>query len=67
MSNREDLKPCPFCGGEACQSKWQTESYWSSNIVWFSQVACTECEVAGQSFCDDPDGDEAKEFWNTRA
>jgi Lar family restriction alleviation protein len=66
MSAQVELKGCPFCGGKPFMYKWVTQSLWSSNEVTFSQVECRECDISGQSFCDDPDGEEAAEFWNTR-
>lgn len=61
-----ELKPCPFCGGEA--NTFQTR--WTNNR-WYT--CCPSCET----ICGLPDGDEfvgkydteaeAAEAWNTRA
>lgn len=61
-----ELKPCPFCGGEAGIRKWQDEDLWSRAIVGWQKAHCTECECEGISSCHgyDPDTVQA---WNTRA
>ncbi|MBB76610.1 MAG: hypothetical protein CMJ75_19055 [Planctomycetaceae bacterium] len=64
---QEELKPCPFCGGEARLDQRVTQSLWNSSDAVFSHVACDECDISGQDFCDDPDGEEAIEWWNRRA
>ncbi|MGA4640593.1 Lar family restriction alleviation protein [Stutzerimonas stutzeri] len=63
----EELKPCPFCGGEARLDQRTTQSLWNSSDAVFSHVACDECDISGQDFCDDPNGEEASEWWNRRA
>lgn len=63
----EQLKPCPFCGGEARLDQRTTQSLWNSSDAVFSHVACDECDISGQDFCDDPNGEEASEWWNRRA
>lgn len=63
----EELMPCPFCGGEARLDQRTTQSLWNSSDAVFSHVACDECDISGQDFCDDPDGEEAIEWWNRRA
>ncbi|MGV0190889.1 Lar family restriction alleviation protein [Pseudomonas aeruginosa] len=62
-----ELLPCPFCGGEARLDQRVTQSLWNSSDAVFSHVACDECDISGQDFCDDPDGEEASEWWNRRA
>lgn len=62
-----NLLPCPFCGGEARLDQRQTQSLWNSGDATFSHVACDDCGIQGNDFCDDPSGDEAIEWWNTRA
>jgi Lar family restriction alleviation protein len=61
----DDLLPCPFCGGEASVSTYETESLWSHNIVTYTRVGCSECDIA---FNTEPGYEvEAPEAWNTRA
>lgn len=62
-----ELKPCPFCGGEARLDQRVTQSLWNSGDAVFSHAACDDCDISGQDFCDDPDGEEAIEWWNRRA
>jgi Lar family restriction alleviation protein len=50
----EELKPCPFCGGEA-------RAYLGSYAVGW--VQCLECRVITQTY--NTKG-EAIEMWNTR-
>lgn len=58
------LEPCPFCGGEASVSTYETESLWSHDIVTYTRVGCDECEI---SFSTEPGYDlEAPEAWNRR-
>ncbi|MET4680438.1 Lar family restriction alleviation protein [Stenotrophomonas rhizophila] len=61
-----ELKPCPFCGGDAGIRNWQDEELWSHAIVEWQKVHCTECECEGISSCPgyEPDTVQA---WNTRA
>ena len=52
---REELKNCPFCGGEELQHGYEKHSFY-----W---VECTDCEVAiGRDT-----GYQAIKAWNTRA
>lgn len=61
-----ELKPCPFCGGEAAlipnnffsesQKKWTTESY---------GVRCKHCKAQGYQFW--PTEKYAIEAWNRRS
>lgn len=62
-----ELLPCPFCSGEARLDQRTTQSLWNSSDAVFSHVACDECDISGQDFCDDPNGEEASEWWNRRA
>ena len=39
------LKPCPFCGGEADVSFYETESLFSHDQVEYTQVGCDDCDV----------------------
>lgn len=61
----EALKPCPFCGGDAHVSTYQTESLWSHDQVTYTKVSCDQCDIAFQT---EP-GHEAEAItaWNTRA
>jgi Lar family restriction alleviation protein len=66
MKPNEELKPCPFCGGDGI-------SYVSvgPGILMSVQVECAECEV-GFRFCDyepdiEPTREELIEKWNRRA
>lgn len=54
MSNSEDLKPCPFCGGEAVAYRFGT-GY---------MVKCLECAIS--TLCENTKS-EAIEAWNKRA
>ena len=56
------LKPCPFCGREPNESKFQDESLWSHNIVWKYKIGCMDCDV---QFVEE-DEEEVIESWNTR-
>ncbi len=59
------LEPCPFCGGKASVSTYETESLWSHDIVTYTRVGCDECDI---SFSTEPGYDlEAPEAWNRRA
>lgn len=66
-TKQTELRPCPFCGGEARLDQRQTQSLWNSDDATFSHVSCDDCDIHGQDFCDDPAGEEAIEWWNTRA
>ena len=55
-----ELKPCPFCGGEA----------WTriSDAPQILRIECRRCHVATTSFVDDSIGEkEAADAWNRRA
>lgn len=55
----EQLKPCPFCGGEAdlCNTAVQTKS---GRKLW--SVECTECGV----ILDRESREDALKVWNNR-
>lgn len=48
-----ELKPCPFCGGEAVER--------GHNVVW---IRCRECGAETKAWCS---SEQAKEAWNRRA
>lgn len=54
----DELKPCPFCGGEAKRSE---ETY---GVTFMSWVYCTSCGAQGASRHIEA---EAAEAWNARA
>ena len=61
----EKLKPCPFCGGEACIDDISGPD--NMNAIWM--IVCDEC---GGSASFGPDGcnatkDEAITAWNRRS
>jgi Lar family restriction alleviation protein len=58
-----DLKPCPFCGGEAVEGKVKFNGKESERDGW---LGCRECRV----FLNYTNGERGKkmaiEIWNTR-
>lgn len=44
-----ELLPCPFCGGEAQVSNYETESLWSRDQATYTKVSCDECDIAFQT------------------
>ena len=64
----EELKPCPFCGGEAVLYTTVENCYLPIGKVW---VYCKTCRSTSQSFKDTShDGlfiTKAIEAWNRRA
>lgn len=52
---KNTLKPCPFCGGEAI-----VESYYRDYAV-----SCRKCEAATRRYY--PTREEAERAWNRRA
>lgn len=70
-----ELKPCPFCGGEAKYENSmemnpvidESGAYVDADFVYWETVYCTKCKV--QIFSGDNDEDEgyAIELWNRRA
>lgn len=59
------LKPCPFCGSAAEIHFFQDESLWSHNIVWWSSISCTKCDIT-MNECEDEKGLKIKNAWNRR-
>lgn len=57
---KEELKPCPFCGGEAKIDSWNsTDGYMND---WWKRVQCTVCDIAKLGKTEE----EVIEAWNTR-
>lgn len=52
-----ELKPCPFCGGEA-------RAFTAGGADWASEVQCRECNASSE--CHETPED-AAEVWNRRA
>lgn len=52
----EELRPCPFCGGEAHHNNWPIQK-------WYVECMNPDCWIEGKSF-DTPEA--AAEWWNTR-
>lgn len=66
----DELKKCPFCGGEA-EAVYRYNRY---KRVWFTFVRCTICSACGHSYAtdeepdtDSPIWDKAEGAWNMRA
>lgn len=60
----EELKPCPFCGGEAKEGPVNINGTDSSDIGW---VGCQECRVFMNYMNGERGRKLAIEAWNTRA
>ena len=58
-----ELKPCPFCGGEAHISHYMDENIWDHSTVPWYRVGCDACEIYVHSY---PDEDEVIDKWNSR-
>lgn len=61
-----ELKPCPFCGGDAHVGTRMDEDIWSHNTVPYTQVACGDCEIGTDWTCEGWEPT-AQEAWNRRA
>ena len=53
----KELKPCPFCGGEA---EIEMDESW----YWNYHVFCQECKIGTDYY---ETADEARQAWNRRA
>lgn len=66
MNERIELKPCPFCGGNA---KLVDHTFWNDTTKSFSYksygVMCRHCGVQGFQFYETEE--EAINAWNRRA
>lgn len=58
-----DLKPCPFCGGEARINSDHEAVRDTEGHLWAFTVGCSKC-CATSGLCCSPD--KAIEAWNTR-
>lgn len=62
---QHELASCPFCGGKASISTYETESLWSHAQVTYTKVGCDDCDVF---FHSEPGYEvEAPAAWNARA
>ena len=77
MNNEFELKPCPFCGGEAklmggnvytIPEYGENDAYVGADIeVEPSWVECQNCHAMGQTFDEsDEDPENAVAAWNRR-
>lgn len=58
-SNFTDLKPCPFCGGEAQEQS----AFLGRKKYLVAWIKCSRCGASTASYFD---GIQAKKFWNRR-
>lgn len=58
MTQPDELKPCPFCGGAAIVNA----DGWAESSWWFAQ--CLGCQAQGDEY---NSGEEALKAWNTRS
>ena len=56
---RDDLKPCPFCGGEASMSHGKT----ALGTIVIHYAECIDCAAMSEGVADE---NEAVRLWNTR-
>lgn len=62
----EDLKLCPFCGGEGTLSVWKEDGFGDGNIeCWF--IGCENKHCFGSQRSNHGTKDETIKAWNTRA
>lgn len=59
-----ELKPCPFCGGEAWIDEFQQEHFNRPKLEYVWSIECKECAFSSRYH---KSKDEAIEKWNTRA
>lgn len=65
MSEHTPLLPCPFCGNEPRIKKRHDEDIWTHNIVEWTGVYCSECDI-GFDWPPDDGEPTAIEQWNAR-
>lgn len=53
----DELKPCPFCGGEA---------YVQFSAFQTAEVVCSKCGARGTAWCFEKNEERAIESWNRR-
>jgi Lar family restriction alleviation protein len=61
-----ELKPCPFCGGEASISTNMDEDLWSHRTVKYVRVGCTECEIETHAWPESVAEEYVYDVWNRR-
>lgn len=60
----DELKPCPFCGGEAEVQKAKSTSYFGRKLPYKVKCKRCHCALAYQFFGTEKDATKA---WNRRA
>lgn len=60
MTNKQELLPCPFCGGKACLSNGELGGY---TVIY---IECIKCSTQTSTFYED-ESEKAIEAWNKRA
>lgn len=74
MTNPNEVKPCPFCGGEASSSG--VARYSDSHEAWFADGTriteafycnCMVCGVSNRGLCGHQTQEKAITAWNTRS
>lgn len=69
MTNRLEnieLKPCPFCGGDAILSHRLDEDIWTHNTVKWYKIECSGCDVKTKDWPESGAEEEVIEVWNRR-
>jgi len=59
----DNLKPCPFCGGEAITCKIEQDSFLLGRNIFFYAAQCDSCNVK-TPLCKTEE--QAIEIWNRR-
>lgn len=60
----EELKRCPFCGGQAVLHKAAIESFMLGRTIFQEQISCVTCGVKTEVFDNE---EKAVKAWNRRA
>ena len=70
---KEQLKPCPFCGGKACFNRYVSYNYLKGHHSDYARIKCSSCGASSKSIEYDPklhgesgEYDEAIKLWNRR-